>query len=150
MNPMAGQTWRLWGTLGADGVLQTNTCAGSTLTIAQQAPTLTAGARTTSLRKASFAGAPRGGALQTVTLARGAKALLQVPAREANFPVSATVAKSLVTVRVTHGATTTTLNAHWSARDGLLGAKLSAPASGSSTVVVITRAASYALRLRAG
>ena len=31
VNPMAGQTWRLWGTLGDDGVLQTNVCLGSTL-----------------------------------------------------------------------------------------------------------------------
>ena len=31
VNPIAGQTWRLWGTLGADGVLQTSVCLGSTL-----------------------------------------------------------------------------------------------------------------------
>jgi len=150
VNPMVAQTWHLWGTLGADGVLQTSTCLGSTLMVTQEAPTLTAGTRSASLRRASFAGVPRSGTLQTVTIARGAKASLQVPAREANFPVSAALAKRLVTVRVTHGATTTTVNAHWSARDGLLGTKLAAPASGTSTVVVITRAASYALRLRAG
>jgi len=150
VNPIAGQTWRLWGTLGADGVLQTSTCLGSTLMVSGPAPTAQVGARKTSLRKASFAGVARGGTLPTVTVGRGAKALLQVPAREAIVPVSPALAKSLVTVRVTHGAETTTLNARWSASDGLLGTKLAAPASGTSTVVVITRAASYALRLRAG
>jgi len=150
INPRAGQTWRLWGTLGADGVLQTSICLPSTLMVSAPAPTVGVGTRRTSLRKASFAGVARSGALPTVTVARGAKAQLQVPASEANLPVSATVARSLVTVRVTHGATTTTLNPHWSAGDGLLATKLTAPASGTSTVVVITRAASYALRLRAG
>ena len=38
VNPMAGQTWRLWGTLGADGVLQTSVCLGSTLAGVQQTP----------------------------------------------------------------------------------------------------------------
>jgi hypothetical protein len=150
INPRAGQTWRLWGTLGADGVLQTSACLPSTLMVSAPAPTVGVGARRTALRKASFAGVARSGALPTVTVARGAKALLQVPASEANLEVSAAVARSLVTVRVTHGATTTTLNARWSAIDGLLTTKLAAPASGTSTVVVITRAASYALRLRAG
>jgi len=150
VNPRAGQTWRLWGTLGPDGVLQTSTCLGSTLMVHAQAPTVAVGARTTSLRKASFAGVARSGALPTVTVARGTKAVLQVPASEANVFVPPALARSLVTVRITHGATTTTLNARWSASDGLLGTKLAAPASGTSTVVVITRAASYALRLRAG
>ncbi len=150
INPRAGQTWRLWGTLDADGVLQTGTCGPSTIMVSSPAPTIVARARRTSMRKASFAGVARGGALPTVTVARRAKALLQVPAAEANVPVSATVARTLVTVRVTHGARTTTLKARWSASDGLLRTKLAAPATGTSTVVVITRAASYALRLRAG
>jgi hypothetical protein len=150
INPRAGQTWRLWGTFGADGVLQTSICLPSTLMVSASAPSVGVGTRKTSLRKASFAGVARSGALPTVTVGRGAKALLQVPAPAASVSVSAATARSLVTVRVTHGATTTTLNARWSASDGLLGTKLTAPASGTSTVVVITRAASYALRLRAG
>jgi hypothetical protein len=150
VNPMVGQTWRLWGTIGADGVLQTSVCLGSTLMVSQQAPALTSGRRSASLRAASFTGVPRSGSLSTMTLARGTKALLQVPAREANLPVSAALAKTLVTVRLTRGTTTTTLAPRWSAKDGLLGARLSPPASGTTTVVVITRGASYALRLRAG
>lgn len=148
INPRAGQSWRLWGTLGADGVLQTSTCLPSTLMLHAQTPTVALGARHTTLRKASFAGVARGGALPTVTVGRGAKAVLQVPATEANLPVSPALARSLVTVRVIRGATTTTLNTRWSASAGLLGTKLSAPASGTSTVVVITRTGSYALRLR--
>ena len=50
VNPMAGQTWRLWGTIGADGVLQTSVCAGSTLMVAQQAPTLTTSRRAPAAR----------------------------------------------------------------------------------------------------
>lgn len=151
VNPAAGQTWRLWGTVGADGVLQTSVCLGSSLVGAQRAPTMTAGRRTTTLRAATLAGVARGGSLPTVTVARRAKnVLLQVPAREANLPVSPSLANSLVAVRVTRGGTTTTVAAHWSAKDGLLAAKIPAPARGASTVTVITRAASYAVRLRAG
>ena len=150
VNPMAGQTWHLWGSLGADGVFQTTVCLGSTLAGAQQAPTLSAGRRRTPLRAANFAGVPRGGALQTVTVPRGGKTVLQVPAREANFPVSPTAAKAIVAVRLIRGATTTTVPARWSAKEGVLSTKLSAPASGTATVVVITRAAAYAARLRAG
>ena len=150
VNPRAGQTWRLWGTLGADGVLQTSTCLGSSLMLHTQTPAVLVGSRRTTLRKASFAGVARGGALPTVTVGRGAKGLLQEPTSDANLAVSPALARSLVTVRVTRGATTTTLNPRWSASDGLLGTKLAAPAAGTSTVVVITRAGSYALRLRAG
>ena len=150
INPRAGQTWRLWGAFDADGVLQTSICEPSTLVVAASAPTVGTGARRTSLRKASFAGVGRSGALPTVTVKRGAKALLQIPMRETGSQLLAATAKSLVAVRVTRGATTTTLNPRWSASDGLLTAKLPGPASGTSTVVVITRAASYALRLRAG
>ena len=150
INPRAGQTWRLWGTFGADGVLQTGTCLPSTLMVSGSAPTVAVGARKTPLRRASFAGVARSGALSTVTIGRGAKGLLQVPVPAANGSVSAATARSLVTVRVLRGATTTTLNARWSAGDGFLSTKLTAPAGGTSTIVVITRAASYALHLRAG
>jgi len=150
INPRAGQTWRLWGSIDADGVFQTSTCLPSTLMVAGPAPLVKIGARKTSLRKASFAGLPRGGALPTVTLKRGAKAVLNVPVVEVNGQILAARAKALVTVRVTRGATTTTLNPRWSTTDELLATKLSAPASGTSTVVVITKAGSYALRLRAG
>ena len=67
INPRAGQTWRLWGTFGADGVLQTSICLPSTLMVSGSAPTVAVGARKTSLRKASFAGVARSGALPTVT-----------------------------------------------------------------------------------
>ncbi len=151
VNPMVGQTWRLWGTLGADGVLQTSVCQGSALVVAQQTPTLTAGKRSASLRTASFAGVARGGgALQTVTVPRGTKAVLHVPARQASGGLSAAMAKSIVAVRQTRGTTTTSVAARWSASDGVLSAKLAAPKSGSATIIVITHAASYALRLRAG
>jgi hypothetical protein len=150
INPRAGQTWRLWGTFGADGVLQTSICSPSTLIVAGSAPTVAVGSRKTSLRKASFAGVARTGALPTVTVKRGAKAVLQVSGREMNAQELGSRAKALVTVRVTRGATTTTLNPRWSTSDELLATKLTAPTSGTSTVVVITPAASYALRLRAG
>ena len=150
INPRAGQTWRLWGTFDADGMLQTSICEPSTLMVSGPVPLVAAGARKTSLRKASFAGLPRGGSLPTVTLKRGAKAVLQIPVVEVNAQILAARAKALVTVRVTRGATTTTLSPRWSASDELLSTKLSAPVSGTSTVVVITKAGSYALRLRAG
>lgn len=150
INPRAGQTWRLWGTFGPDGVLQTSICSPSTLVVAGSAPAVAVGARKTALRKASFAGVARGGALPTVTVKRGAKAVLQVPGREMNAQQLSSQAKALVTVRVTRGATTTTLSPRWSTDDELLTTKLHAPASGTATVVVITPAASYALRLRAG
>ena len=146
VNPIPGQTWHLWGTLDADGVLQTSLCLGSTLAGAQQAPSL--GAST--LRVANFAGTPRGGPLPTVTAPRGGRVVLQLPAREANFPVSPDLARSLVTVQVRRGASITTVAPRWSARDGVLSAKVAAPPRGSETLVVITQAASYAVRLRAG
>jgi hypothetical protein len=150
INPRPGQTWRLWGTFGADGVLQTSICSPSTLVVGGSSPTVAVGARKTALRKASFAGVARSGALPTVTVKRGAKAVLQVRVPDVNAQELGSRPKALVAVRITRGATTTTLNPRWSASDELLSTKLSPPASGTSTVVVITRAASYALRLRAG
>lgn len=150
VNPSAGQTWRLWGTLGADGLLQTNVCLGSTLAGIKQTPSLAAGSRTTSMRAASLDGAPHSGQLPTVTVPRGGKALLRLAATEANFPVSPALAKSIVAVRVKRGTTTTSYPARWSASGGVLSAKVTAPPSGTSTVVVITRAGSFAARLRAG
>ncbi len=150
VNPIAGQTWRLWGTLGADGVLQTNVCLGSTLAGAQQTPTLVTPRRSTALRAANFAGVPHAGQPPTVTAPRGGKVVLRLPTSEANFPVSQARARSIVAVRVRRGATTTSLTPRWSAFQGVLSAKISAPLSGTATVVVITRGASYAARLRAG
>jgi len=150
VNPMAGQTWRLWGTLGADGVLQTTMCMGSTLAGFQQTPSLAVGRRTTALRAASLAGVARAGLLPTVTVPRGGKVVLRLATSGANFPVSAMLAKSLVAVRVTRGATNTTYPARWSAKDGVLSTRLPAPSGGTSTLVVITRSASFAARLRAG
>lgn len=150
VNPSAGQTWRLWGTLGADGVLQTNVCLGSTLAGIRQTPSLAVGQRSAALRSASFDGVARGGQLPTVTVPRGGRAILRLPATEANFPVSPGLAKSIVAVRVKRGSTTTTYPARWSASDGVLSAKVAAPQSGTTTLIVITRAASFAARLRAG
>ena len=64
--------------------------------------------------------------------------------------MSQPAARSIVAVRVKRGATTTSLASRWSAADGVLSTKLAAPASGTATIVVITRGASYAARLRAG
>ena len=150
VNPMAGQTWRLWGTLGADGVLQTSVCMGSTLAGVQQSPSLAAGRRGTTLRAANLAGVPRAGQPPTLIAQRGGKVVLRVPANEANFAVSQPVARSIVAVRIKRGATTTSLAARWSAAEGVLSANLPVPASGAVTVIVITRGASYAARLRAG
>lgn len=148
VNPLAGQTWRLWGAVAPDGSLQTSVCAGSTLAGAQRAPTLSAGRRRATMRVSSFAGVPRSGALPTVVVKRGTKALLRLPSREANAPMSPTQASTVVALRVIRGATTTVLGG-WSGRgDGVLSAKLPA-ASGTATVVVITRSASYAAKLRA-
>jgi hypothetical protein len=69
---------------------------------------------------------------------------------EANFPVSQSTARSIVAVRIKRGATTTSLTSRWSAFQGVLSTKLTAPLSGTATIVVITRGASYAARLRAG
>ena len=38
INPRPGQTWRLWGTFGSDGVLQTSICSPSTLVVGGSAP----------------------------------------------------------------------------------------------------------------
>lgn len=150
VNPSAGQTWRLWGTIGADGVMQTNVCLGSTLAGIRHTPSLAVGARSATLRVSSLDGVARGGQLPTVTVPRGGRALLKLAATEANFPVSPALARSIVAVRVRRGTTTTTYPARWSASDGVLSARVSAPRSGTSTIVVITRAASFAARLRAG
>ena len=150
VNPIPGQTWRLWGTLGPDNVLKTSVCLGSTLAGVAQTPTLTAGRRSTTMRAATFAGAAHTGQAPTLTAPRGGKVLLRLPAAEANnFKVSPALARSVVAVRVTRGTTTTTVPARWAASDGVLSAKLSVPASGTATVVVITRGASCAARLRA-
>jgi len=149
VNPLAGQTWRLWGTFAPDGALQTSVCAGSALVGAQQAPTLAAGRRRATMRVASFAGVPRRGALPTVTVRHGTKALLRLPAREANAPMNADQAGTVVALHVIRGATTTSVIGGWSGRgDGVLSTKLPAR-RGTTTVVVITRAASYAAKLRA-
>ncbi len=150
VNPMAGQTWRLWGAFGADGVLQTNVCLGSTLAGVQRTPSLVAGRRSTTLRAANLEGIARAGQPPTLLAPRGGKVVLRLPASEANFPVTQTVARSIVAVRVKRGATTTSIAPRWSAAEGVLSAKLAVPASGTVTVVVITRGASYAARLRAG
>jgi hypothetical protein len=150
VNPIAGQTWRLWGTLGADGVLQTNVCLGSTLAGFQQTPSLVSGRRTTTLRAASLAGVPRAGQPPTLTVPRGGKVVLRMATSEANFPVSQSTARSIVAVPIKRGATTTSLTSRWSAFQGVLSTKLTAPLSGTATIVVITRGASYAARLRAG
>jgi hypothetical protein len=145
VNPVAGQTWRLWGSFSADGVLQTSVCNGSTL--AAQTPPVLGG---TALRPASIAGAARSGALPTITARRGAKVVLKVAVKEANVPpVSAAVARSLVAVRMKRGAATAPVALTWKASDGQLVAKLRTPASGSAIVIVITRAASFAARVRA-
>lgn len=149
VNPLAGQTWRLWGSIAPDGSLQTSVCAGSSLAGAQQAPTLSAGRKSATMRVASFTGVPRRGTLPTVAVRRGAKALLRLPSREAIAPMSSTQAGTVVALRVIRGATTTSVIGGWSGRgDGVLSAKLPA-GSGSAIVVVITRSASYAARIRA-
>ncbi len=150
VNPIPGQTWRLWGTLGADGVLQTSVCLGSTLTGLQPTPTLVAGRRSTVLRAADFAGVARAGQPPLLTARRGGKVVLRLSASEANSPLSQPAARSIVAVRIRRGATTTSLTSRWSASEGVLSTTLSAPLSGTATVVVITRGASYAARLRAG
>lgn len=148
VNPLAGQTWRLWGSLAPDGSLQTSVCAGSTLAGAQRAPTLSAGRRSVTMRVSSLAGVPRSGALPTIAVKRGTKALLRLPAREANAPMNAMQAATVVALRVVRGASTTSVIGGWSGRDGVLSAKLPA-GRGAATVVVITRSASYAAKLRA-
>lgn len=151
VNPIPGQTWRLWGTLGPDNVLKTSICLGSTLAGASQSPAISSGRRTTTLRAASFAGVAHSGQAPTLTAPRSGKIVLRVPATEANnFTVSQGLARSIVAVRMIRGAATTTVPARWSPADGALTTKLSVPASGTATVVVITRGASYAARLRAG
>ena len=150
VNPIAGQTWRLWGTLGADGVLQTTVCGGSTLAAVSRTPSLVAGRRSTTLRPASIAGVPHAGTTPTLVAPRGGKVVLRLPATEANGPVSQAAARAIVAVRLIRGAATTSVASRWSAGDAVLSTKLSVPATGTSTVVVITRGASYAAKLRAG
>lgn len=145
VNPIAGQTWHLWGSFDTTGVLRTSLCLGSTLSGAQQTPSLGA----TSMRASTFAGDGRRGPLPTVTAGKDGRVVLQLPVREANFPVSPALARSLVAVRIRRGAATTSYPARWSASDGVLSAKITAPPTGTATVVVITRAAAYAARLRA-
>lgn len=148
VNPLSGQTWRLWGSLAPDGSLQTSVCAGSVLAGAQQPPTLSNGRKSATMRVASFAGVPRSGALPTVPVRRGTKALLRLPSRDANAPMTAVQAGTIVAVRVIRGVTTTSVIGGWTGRDGVMTTKLPA-GSGTATVVVITRSASYAAKLRA-
>lgn len=151
VNPIPGQTWRLWGTIGPDGLMKTSICLGSTLAGAAVSPAITAGRRTTTLRAATFAGVAHNGQAPAVTGPRGGKVVLRVPATEANnLTVSQPLARSIIAVRITRGTTTTSLPARWSATDGALTTRIAVPASGTATVVVITRGASYAARLRAG
>lgn len=151
VNPIPGQTWRLWGTLGPDNVLKTSVCLGSTLAGASVSPAITSGRRTTTLRAATFAGVAHTGQAPTLTAPRGGKVVLRVPATDANnLTVSQGLARSIVAVRITRGATTTSPPTRWSASDGALTTRIAVPASGTATVIVITRGASYAARLRAG
>jgi hypothetical protein len=148
VNPLAGQTWRLWGSIAPDGSLQTSVCAGSVLAGAQGAPTLSAGRRSTTMRVASFAGVPRRGALPTLAIRRGTKALLRLPSREATGPMTVAQAGTIVALRTIRGTITTSVLGSWSGRDGVMSTKLPA-GSGTATVVVITRSATYAAKLRA-
>jgi hypothetical protein len=150
INPLPGQTWRLWGAIGADGTFQTSACRGSRLLGADQAPTAVTAARSTTFAASSFAGVARSGSLPTATVPRASKATIQIPMREANLPVTAARARTLVAVQIRRGAATSTITPRWTARDGQLTAKVAGPAQGAETVVVVTQAGSYALRLQAG
>ena len=139
VNPIGGQTWRLWGTLGADGVLQT-TCAR-----ARRSPGC-------SRRRRWRPGAapprcaPRPSRRRRTPVAADADAR-RAAARSScacqrarrTSPCPQPAARAIVAVRVRRGATTTSLAEPLVRRRRRAEREDLAPASGTATIVVITR-----------
>jgi len=147
INPKAGETWRLYGSLAPNGSLGTSLCSGSLLLPAQSASaSITAAGATRSLASATIGGRPHKGALAVVKLPRRGTVTLR-----ATSPASDAAAAQAVTARLIEpGRAARVLRVAWSGRSATLSGKLPKLTLGKkgATLVIITREQSFAVKLR--
>ncbi len=145
--PKAGEVWRLYGSLAANGSLGTSLCAGSLLmpTTAASA-SITAAGVTRSLVAATTSGRPGTGVLPVVKLPRKGSVTLRASSRAGDAAPAQAIAARLIEP----GRAARTLKITWSGRSASLTGKLPKLTLGKkgATLVIITREASLAIGLR--
>lgn len=152
IRPKAGEVWRLYGTRAPNGSIGTSICSGSVVMPAEPASaSITIGGKRRSLVPSSIEGRQRKGRLPAVRIPRRGRVDVR-----AISPVLDAAASQVVAVRVvTRGrtkVTTRTLRVRWFGRSNSLRGQLPKSklkiAKRGSTLVIVTREASFAIGLR--
>ena len=148
INPKAGETWRLYGSLSPNGSLGTSLCSGSLVMPAQPATaSITAAGVTRQLAAANTSGRARSGTLATVKMPKRGTVTLKATSAGPD----AAAAQSVAALLIGPSGVSKALRVSWTGRSGSVSGKLPKLSLGKkgATLVVITREASFAIRLRA-